>query len=253
MYYLTMRTRAPDKETYNMHASTQSASERAALAFYATLPFPVAPAQTFAPHLPIRYRDGAGIELEGRPDALCSQQRSYTFIESKNGVLNHHLDKASSHRALQAEYTRRAHDGRDKPYNELTDYFHRHDPGFLQDHAWNASLFKVLALQAEHGWQRYIVCFKNNPTKRDAERYLSAGLVFCTEKTLPRMLQTIELTQHGIFVPFVFREARAYSFSVTPNLSDKGRTVAEVAASDRAKFDIVVAASKAAAEDPDPF
>lgn len=131
--------------------ATQSASERAALAFYATLPFPVAPAQTFAPLLPIHYHAGAGVELEGRPDALCTHHRTNTFIEAKDGKLNYHRDKASSHWALQQEYIRRLHGARDKPYNFLTDYFYRTAPGFLQDHAWNASLFKVLALQALHG------------------------------------------------------------------------------------------------------
>ena len=67
------------------------------------------------------------------------------------------------------------------------------------------------------------------------------------------MLQTIELAQHGIFVSFGFREARTYSFSVTPDLGDNGRTVAEVAASDRAKFEATIAAAQAAKHEEDCF
>ena len=233
-------------------ASTTSASERAALAFYATLPVPVEPTQTFAPHLPIYFRDGAGVELEGRPDALCTQSRSYTFIEHKDGSLNHHHDKESSHRALQQEYTLRMHDGRDKAYNVLTEHFYRTNPAFLLDHAWNHSLFKVLALQAEHGWQRYVVCFKRNPSKRDAMRYIEAGLVFCTQKTLLDLLRTIELTQHGFFVPYVLK-TRTYSYMVTPDHRDATKPTAAIRTSDRAKFDAVIAASKADACSPDAF
>jgi len=217
-------------------ASTTSASERTALAFYATLPVPVKPTQTFAPHLPIHYRDGAGVELEGRPDAICTQPMSYTFIESKNGVLNHHSDKESSYWALQQEYALRVRGRIDQPYNVLASHFQRTNPVFLHDNAWNQSLYKVLALQAEHGWQRYIVCFKRNPSKRDAMRYADAGLVFCTERTLADMLQTIELAQHGFFVPFVLK-TRTYGYSVTPDHADRGRSVDDVRASDRAKFE----------------
>jgi len=95
----------------------------------------------------------------------------------------------------------------------------------------------VLALQAEHGWQRYLVVFKNNPSKADAKRYLEAGLVFCTQKTLPDLLQTIELAQHGIFLPFVHEAKRAkYSFTVTADHADLGKPEAIVAASDRTKL-----------------
>jgi hypothetical protein len=233
-------------------ASTTSASERTALAFYATLPVSVKPTQTFAPHLPIHYRDGAGVELEGRPDALCTQSKSYTFIEIKNGVLNCHYDKGSSYWALQQEYALRARGSIDQPYNVLSEHFHRTNPVFLNDNAWNHSLFKVLALQAEHGWQRYIVCFKRNPSKRDAMRYADAGLVFCTEKTLVDMLRTIELAQHGLFVPYVLK-TRTYGYSVTPDHTDKGRTPDAIQLSDRAKFEAAIASDNAKANSPRPF
>lgn|GEM_PF-4543692 len=229
---------------------TTSASERAALAYFATLPIPSEATQTFAPLLPSTYRDGAGVELRGKPDALFTQAKSYTFIESKNGKLNYHLDKASSHRALQDEYTLRMHDGRDKDYGELTTHFYRTNPAFLLDHAWNHSLFKVLALQAEHGWQRYVVCFKRNPSKADALRYIEAGLVFCTEKTLPDMLRTIELSQHGIFLPFQMK-TRTYGYSVTPDHRDHGKTAAAIAASDRNRYEQRIAAIKTDAQRDD--
>ncbi|MGJ7915456.1 hypothetical protein ACI48D_08265 [Massilia sp. LXY-6] len=237
-----------------MHASTQSASERAALAFYATLPFPVDPAQSFAPHLPIYYRDGAGIELEGRPDALCTQH--HTFIESKAGTLNNHRDKASSHWALQQEYTRRMQDGRDKPYNFLTDYFYWVDPGFLHDNAWNQSLFKVLALQALHGWERYVVCFQRNPSAADAKRYAEAGLVFCTEATLSQMLGVIDLASHGFYYPFTLRAPRSgYSITVNPapNPDYAGFTPEQITSANRAKYEAVVADARAAAQADDCF
>jgi hypothetical protein len=222
-------------------AAPISASEREALAFYATLPVPVTPTQTFSPLLSSQYRDGAGVELEGRPDALATQGRSYTFIEAKNGTLNFHPDKASSHRALQDEYLRTMQDAREKPYNFLTDHFYRTNPRVLLDHAWNHSLFKVLALQAEHGWQRYVVCFKKTPSKSDAKRYLDAGLVFCTDPTLMDMLRTVELAQHGIYLPFVFHSKRAkYAFTVTPDHRDKKRSVESVQSSDRFKFESAI-------------
>lgn len=232
--------------------STTSASEREALALYASLPMPIKPTQTFAPHLPIYYRDGAGVVQEGRPDALCTQPMSYTFIESKNGVLNHHYDKASSYWALQQEYALRVRGRIDQPYNVLASHFQRTNPVFLHENAWNQSLFKVLALQAEHGWQRYIVCFKKNPSKRDAMRYAEAGLVFCTEKTLTDMLRTIELAQHGFFVPYVLK-TRTYGYSVTPDHTDKGRSVNDIRASDRARFESAITTSMADASSPDAF
>jgi len=233
-------------------ATTTSASERTALAYFATLPIPNKATQTFAPLLSSTYRDGAGVEQRGKPDALFTQPKSYTFIESKNGKLNYHLDKASSHRALQDEYTWRMHDARDKEYHYLTEHFFRTNPAFLLDHAWNHSLHKVLALQAEHGWQRYVVCFKRNPSKADAMRYIEAGLVFCTEATLPDMLRTIELAQHGIFLPFQMK-TRTFAFSVTPDHTDHGKPAAEVAASDRSRYEQRIAAIRTEAQRDDRY
>jgi hypothetical protein len=232
--------------------STTSASERTALAFYATLPVLVETTQTFAPHLPIHYRDGSGVVQEGRPDALCMQSKTYTFIESKNGVLNGHHDEASSYWALQQEYALRVRGRIDQPCNVLASHFQRTNPVYLHDNAWNQSLYKILALQAEHGWQRYIVCFKKNPSKRDATRYAEAGWVFYTEKTLADMLQTIELAQLGFFVPFVLK-TRIYGYSVTPDHTDKGRAVDDVRASDRTKFENAITTSMADAVSPDAF
>lgn len=235
-----------------MSTATTSASERAALAHFASLPIPVTATQTFSPLLPSTYRDGAGVELEGRPDALFKQPRSFTYIESKNGKLNNHLDKASCHRALMDEYTLTMHDGVDKPYNVLTAHFQRTNLPFLLENAWNNSLFKVLALQAEHGWQRYVVCFKKNPTKKEMERYSEVGLVFCTEATVMDMLRAIELAQHGYFVPFVLK-TRTYCYSVTPDHTDSGKSADSVRTSDRSKFEGHVTARKVAARNPLPF
>jgi hypothetical protein len=236
--------------------SELSKSERTALAKYATLPFNITPSQTFAPLLTGSYRDGAGVELLGRPDALCTQPRCYTFIESKNGKLNHHPDKASSHRALQTEYTLRMHDGRDKPYNELTDYFQRKDPAFLLDNAWNQSLYKILALQAEYGWERYIVSFARNPSAADAQRYAEAGLVFCTDASLAQMLSVIDLAAHGLYYPFCL-DARHSRYIITvnpaPNPEYEGFTPEQIDAADRAAYEAVVAARRAEAANPDPF
>ena len=53
------------------------------------------------------------------------------------------------------------------------------------------------------------------------KRYCAAGLVWCTLKTLPDMLHTIELLQHGFYVKFLFT-SRNYSFTVTPDHSTNG-------------------------------
>jgi hypothetical protein len=82
-----------------------------------------------------------------------------------------------------------------------------------------------------------VVVFKTSPSKADAMRYIEAGLVFCTQETLPRLLETIELAQHGIFLPFIHVAKRAkYSFSVTPDHNDRARSAIDVAESDRKRF-----------------
>jgi hypothetical protein len=102
-------------------------------------------------------------------------------------------------------------------------------------------VFKLAAIQARHGWMKFMVVFKRNPNKQMATRYLNAGLVFCTEKTLPDMLRTIELSRHGILMPFYFN-TRTYSFTVVADPSSLGKTSGEMEAEDRAKFMTAVAA-----------
>jgi hypothetical protein len=226
--------------------TTNSKAETAAAVALAHATVPAKPCEDFgATGLPSSYMDCAGHRLEGKPDFLCCQPRSFTFLEFKAGTLNHHLTYESSRAALQSEYERAT--GRISldplPHATTSSYLYRRSPRACLDHGFNHSLFKALALQAEHGWQRYIVCFEKTPSKKDAMRYLEAGLVFCTLATLPDMLRTIELTQLGFFVPFVFQSKRAkYGFTVTPDHTDKGRSSDSIRASDRIKFEAVVAA-----------
>jgi hypothetical protein len=204
----------------------------------------------------VTYHDAAGERLTGKPDFLLCQPQSFTFLEFKAGKLNSHLTHESSRAALQSEYE--SCTGRFSidpvPHSVTSGYLYRKRPRACLDHGFNHSLFKALALQAEHGWQRYLVCFEKTPSKRDAERYLEAGLVFCTLATLPDMLRTIELTQFGIFVPFVFKPKRAkYSFTVTPDHTDRSRSADSVRASDRVKFEAKAAAAQARTQNPEPF
>jgi hypothetical protein len=234
-----------------------SAAEIAAATKLDQLPFPANPCDNFAvAGLPITYQDAAGETYTGKPDFLCRQSRSFTFLEYKAGKLNYHLTHESSRAALQSEYERCTGRINLNPlsHSVTSSYLYSRSPRACIDHAFNHSLFKALALQAEHGWQRYLVCFEKTPSKRDAERYLEAGLVFCTLDTLPDMLRTIELAQHGIYLPFVFHSKRAkYGFTVTPVHTDKGRSAASVRASDRMKFETVVATAQAQSRNPDPF
>jgi hypothetical protein len=219
----------------------QSIAERNAAATFANMQVPVLPCQSFTDAgLSTAYTDSSGVSLTGKPDFVARQPFTVTTIESKDGKLNYHLTQESSRAALQSEherYTRRV-SCELLSHSFLSDYFWKTPARrACLDHGWNHSLWKVLALQAEHGWQRYVVVFKNNPAKADAVRYLEAGLVFCTQKTLPDLLQIIELAQHGIFVPFVHEAKRAkYGFTVTADHTDLGKPAAVVAAADRAKF-----------------
>jgi len=111
-------------------------------------------------------------------------------------MLNDHRDKRSSYQALQAEYTHRTYDLRDKSCNLLTAYSARVDPVFLHAHAFNQSLYKVLALQEQFGFEQYLVVFANYPKEADARRYAEAGLVHCTNATLEQMLAVIDLGKH---------------------------------------------------------
>lgn len=234
-----------------------STAEATAAAQLAILPFLVRPCDDFkTAGLRSTYQDAADEPHTGKPDFLCIQNRSFTFLEFKAGKLNHHLSHESSRSALQSEYE--ACTGRVSferlSHSTTSSYLYRRRPRACLDHGFNHSLFKVLALQAEHGWQRYVVCFNKTPSRRDAARYLEAGLVFCTLKTLPDMLQTIELAQHGFFIPFVFYSKRAmYSFTVTPDHEDKGRSAESIRMSDRVKFEAVVAARRAEIANPAPF
>ena len=233
-----------------------SIAETKALAKFAKLPFNIVGTQSFAPLLPSSYRDGAGVELTGKPDAICTQACCFTFLEIKDGVLNDHPDKASSHQALQAEYTHRTYDLRDKPYNELTAYFARVDPVFLHAHAFNQSLFKVLALQQQFGFERYLVVFANNPREPDARRYAEAGLVYCTNATLEQMLAVIDLAAHGLYFPFILDAYRSgYNVVVNPmpNPAYAGFTSEQIAAASRAEYEAVVATYKAREVDYSPF
>lgn len=231
-----------------------SIAEATAAAQLSTLPFPVRPCDDFTrAGLRSTYQDAADESYAGKPDFLCSQNLSFTFLEFKAGKLNHHLTHESSRSALQSEYE--ACTGRLSferlSHSTTSSYLYSRRPRACLDHGFNHSLFKVLALQAEHGWQRYIVCFDKTPAKRDAARYLKAGLVFCTLKTLPDMLQTIELAQHGFFIPFVFYSKRAkYSFTVTPDHNDRGRSAESVRTSDRTKFETAVAYNREEAVNP---
>lgn len=218
-----------------------SKAERLAAPILATQPAPSKPCQSFtAVGLSKFYLDAEGQSCEGKPDFLCQQARSSTLEELKDSDLNFHRTHESSRAALQFEFeamTGRAY-MEDLPHSMLSGALY--DAGRTRaclDHGFNHSLYKLLALQATHGWQRYVIVFVKTPPKRLATIYLDAGLVFCTLKTLPDMLRTIELCQHGFFVPFMFISKRAkYGYTVTPDHTDQGKSAEVVTASDRAKF-----------------
>lgn len=226
-----------------------SPSERAALAHFATLPMHVIGSQSFTPLLSKHYRDGAGAELWGKPDAFCRQPRSFTYIESKNGILNDHRSKASCHRALQQEFERTTHDTRPKEYNDLTKHFRQANYPFLMANSWNCSLYKVLAIQRLHGFEKYIVVFAKNQQARDAKRYADAGLVFATHANVAQLLAVIELAANGIYIPFRL-DAHKSGYIVTvepsPNPAHLGLTPEQIAADNRACFEEVVATATAA-------
>jgi hypothetical protein len=224
--------------------NNMSASERLALAHFATLPQLIVPMQSFQPRVTPYYRDGAGTELWGKPDALAKQPESFTFIESKNGCLNSHPSRQSCHRALELEYAATMHDGRPKEYNELTAHFRHANFPFLLANSWNNSLYKVLALQLLHGFGKYVVVFAKSPSYRDAERYSKAGLVWCTNDSLARMLATIELAANGVYVPFHYRAPRAkYHIVINPepNPAHAGLSPDEIEAANRIEYETTLA------------
>lgn len=196
--------------------SSPSKSELSAAPLFASLPAPAFPRQSFAPELPSVYLDGENVPRTGKPDFICEQARTFTFFEYKAGKLNRHLSQNSSHAALQAEYGYH----RDQTHAFLSNHFwnngYRSGQQICRDHAYNHSLFKVLALQALHGWEQYIVVFEKNPKPEDAEAYCAAGLVWCTEKTVHRLLASIDLCAHGVYFPFALHTTK-YSVTVQPS------------------------------------
>ncbi|MDM5181764.1 hypothetical protein PO883_31785 [Massilia sp. DJPM01] len=80
----------------------KSAFEREAAPFIASLGGHSC--ESFAPRLSEFYYDAADAELEGKPDSLVHRGGGYTFLELKNGVLNHYRTKAESTEALRHAY-----------------------------------------------------------------------------------------------------------------------------------------------------
>ncbi|OFA04829.1 hypothetical protein [Duganella sp. HH101] len=225
-----------------------SAAERAAAPIIKTLGGERC--DDFAPLLPRTYHDYSGAELTGKPDFLIRRGTQYIFIEVKAGVLNGHYTLKSSYDELASEYrhfVRRCPDG--LSHSELSGALFRHPNRLAQqasrNHGFNHSLFKLTPIQAQHGWQRYLVVFEKNPSKKEAIRYHRAGLIWCTVATLYDLLNTIELAQHGWIVPFVFK-TRGYSFTITPEPCMDTPEQAEANA--RVRFTAGVEADKKAAE-----
>jgi hypothetical protein len=196
---------------------------------------------TFAPFLSTTYTDAEGEVLRGEPDYAVfrnRRSRSPIFVEWKFGKLNRHYTRSSSHAALQDAYY-----GPAKSHSFLSNHFWTNGYGSGKStclaHSFNHSLFKVLALQAEHGWRNYIVCFKANPKPEDAQRYCEAGLIWCTLKTLPQLLIRIELEDSGFPISFIHR---AQKFSYEVEWDDGTATTDEI----RPRFLAAVAADKAA-------
>jgi hypothetical protein len=175
------------------------------------------------------YRDSAGVSLEGKPDGVVHLPHGPVYIELKHGALNNHYTRESSREALANEYMWLFHKPADSlSYSALSkalcDAPSKTGELAIKDHAWNHSLWKVLALQAQFGWRHYIVCFKQNPKPIDAERYCAAGLVWCTLKTLPQLLIRLELEALGISGSFVHR---ATKFEYQVEFDDGSATASE--------------------------
>lgn len=164
------------------------------------------------------YQDAAGVNLDGKPDYVAQLPHGLVYIELKDGMLNDHYTREASREALAEEYMRLFHrPAAGLSHSALSTALHkaasRSGPLAVLTHAWNHSLWKLLALQAQHGWRHYIVCFRQNPKPIDAERYCAAGLVWCTLKTLPQLLIRLELEALGIPISFVHR-AQKFTFEV---------------------------------------
>ena len=233
--------------TYDSNAESAAASAIAALGGRRCT--------SFAPHFPDLYHDASGTELEGKPDFVFQRPHGPVFIELKDGVLNSHYTRDSSREALAVEYMRLFHRPADGlTHATLSSALHR-SPGragtvaALQ--AFNHALWKVLALQAQHGWRHYIVCFQQNPKPADAERYCAAGLVWCTLKTLPQLLMHIDLNAAGI--PTTFAHS-AQKFHIKVAFDNGTATPAEarahfLAAVDTDRTAVAAQRAKAAAEE----
>jgi len=171
----------------------------------------------FAPYLSPIYHDASGNELEGKPDFVVPCEHGEVFIELKDGPLNNHYTRESSREALAGEYIRILRSPAScMSHSELSTALHRSGlAGYLASLAegFNHSLWKVLALQAQHGWRHYVVCFIDNPKPADAERYAAAGLIWCTLKRLPQFLIRLELEAEGVAIPYV-HEAKKYGYTV---------------------------------------
>lgn len=222
-----------------------SASELSAAPLFASLPAPAYRRQTFAPELTNAYHDGEGSQCSGKPDYLCKQARSYTFIEYKAGRLNRHLSQRSSHEALQEEYGYHEMHSHSFLSSHFWNNGYQSGKGIARDHAFNHSLFKLCALQALHGWRKFIVVFKANPKPEDAKAYCEAGLVFCTEKTIHRLLASIDLLDHGMPFPFALRTTK-YAVHVQPTLDDPSLSPEQLQAARRTAYEAVIAAAIAA-------
>lgn len=165
---------------------------------------------SFTPYTSDFYHDASGEQLEGKPDFVIDCKHGPVFIDLKDGALNNHYTRESSREALEDEYMhlfRRPSVGLSHAAlsSALYNTASRYGRAAVLAHGFNHSLWKHLALQAQHGWRHYIVCFKDNPKPADAERYCAAGLLWCTLKTLPQLLVRIELEAAGIPVSFVHR------------------------------------------------
>lgn len=202
---------------------------------------------SFEPHLTSSYYDASNSPQRGKPDFLIERGRGFHFIDTKDGVLNNWYTQQESTIALRKAYGECFGRCGDKlTQSELSTALY--SQGFkgqklAREAAWNHSLFKLLALQAKHGYQRFLVVFERNPTAVDAARYCAAGLVFCTIKTLPDFLQTIELMRYGIYIPFVFK-AKKYGFAVTPEISSKALSSADIEFIERSRMISAIAADK---------
>lgn len=212
-----------------------SKSERAAAPILAKLGG--LPYATFSPYLPTTYLDAADARHTGLPDYLIRRRSLSVHVEWKAGALNDHYTKASSYAALQGEYC-----GPEQSYKFLSEYFwkspYRSGVVIGMRHCFNQSLWKVLALQSQHGWRKYIICFDANPKPEDAKRYCEAGLVWCTVKTLDQLLLRIELEDAGFPISFIHRTTK-YEYEVV--FDNNTATPDEI----RLQFLAVVAADQA--------